>query len=93
MFQPNMFESHHHLLDMGHKTPENEMDLIRDDEYESKSGTDIMEAPLVMIKILISAPRRSVTIATHSIKSRKWNRSLMNALTLMTNKGRSWAVG
>ncbi|XP_011096101.1 homeobox-leucine zipper protein MERISTEM L1 [Sesamum indicum] len=45
MFQPNLFESHHHLLDMGHKTPENEMDLIRDDEYESKSGTDIMEAP------------------------------------------------
>ncbi|KAL0283495.1 UNVERIFIED_CONTAM: Homeobox-leucine zipper protein MERISTEM L1 [Sesamum angustifolium] len=45
MFQPNMFESHHHLLDMAHKTPENEMDLIRDDEYESKSGTDIMEAP------------------------------------------------
>ncbi|XP_057764832.1 homeobox-leucine zipper protein MERISTEM L1-like [Salvia miltiorrhiza] len=45
MFQPNMFDSHHHLLDMTHKTPENEMDLIRDDEYESKSGTDIMEAP------------------------------------------------
>ncbi|KAK4485106.1 hypothetical protein RD792_007715 [Penstemon davidsonii] len=41
-----MFDSHHHLLDMGHnKTPENELDLIRDDEYESKSGTDIMEAP------------------------------------------------
>lgn len=45
MFQPNMFESHHHLLDMSHKTPENEMDLIRDDEYESKSGTEMMEAP------------------------------------------------
>ncbi|KAG8365414.1 hypothetical protein BUALT_Bualt18G0102400 [Buddleja alternifolia] len=45
MFQPNMFDSHHHLLDMAHKTPENELDLIRDDEYESKSGTDIMEAP------------------------------------------------
>ncbi|KAL7130238.1 hypothetical protein ABFS83_13G121200 [Erythranthe nasuta] len=46
MFQPNMFDNHHHLLDMGHnKTPENEMDLIRDDDYESKSGTDIMEAP------------------------------------------------
>lgn len=40
-----MFESHHHLLEMGNKTPENEMDLIRDDEYESKSGTDNMEAP------------------------------------------------
>ncbi|KZV51409.1 hypothetical protein F511_20573 [Dorcoceras hygrometricum] len=45
MFQPNMFDSHHHLLDLGHKSPENELDLIRDDEYESKSGTDIMEAP------------------------------------------------
>ncbi|XP_073058701.1 homeobox-leucine zipper protein MERISTEM L1-like [Primulina eburnea] len=45
MFQPNMFNSHHHLLDLGHKSPENELDLIRDDEYESKSGTDIMEAP------------------------------------------------
>ncbi|KAL3519511.1 hypothetical protein ACH5RR_017660 [Cinchona calisaya] len=44
MFQPNMFDSHHHLLEMTHKTPENEMDLIRDDEFESKSGTDIMEA-------------------------------------------------
>ncbi|XP_051128761.1 homeobox-leucine zipper protein MERISTEM L1-like [Andrographis paniculata] len=47
MFQPNLFDSHHHLLDMaGHnKGPETEMDLIRDDDYESKSGTDIMEAP------------------------------------------------
>ncbi|XP_027159776.1 homeobox-leucine zipper protein MERISTEM L1-like [Coffea eugenioides] len=44
MFQPNMFDSHHHLLEMTHKTPENEMDMIRDDEFESKSGTDIMEA-------------------------------------------------
>ncbi|GFZ03201.1 protodermal factor 2 [Actinidia rufa] len=45
MFQPNMFESPH-LLDMAHKTPENELEMIRDmDEFESKSGTDIMEAP------------------------------------------------
>ncbi|XP_042040719.1 homeobox-leucine zipper protein MERISTEM L1-like [Salvia splendens] len=44
MFQPNMFESHHHLLEMGIGTPENELDLIRDDGYESKSGTDNMEA-------------------------------------------------
>ncbi|KAL3615000.1 Homeobox-leucine zipper protein PROTODERMAL FACTOR 2 [Castilleja foliolosa] len=43
MFQPNMFDSHHHLLDMGHKSPENEMDLIRDEEYESKSGTELMD--------------------------------------------------
>ncbi|KAG6423534.1 hypothetical protein SASPL_113933 [Salvia splendens] len=38
MFQPNMFESHHHLLEMGSKPHENE-------DYESKSGTDNMEAP------------------------------------------------
>ncbi|KAI8525158.1 hypothetical protein RHMOL_Rhmol13G0207100 [Rhododendron molle] len=44
MFQPNMFDGHH-ILDMVHKTPESEMDLIRDEEFESKSGTDIMEAP------------------------------------------------
>ncbi|VFQ81703.1 unnamed protein product [Cuscuta campestris] len=38
---------HHHLLDMsGHKNPENEFDsMIREEEYESKSGTDIMEPP------------------------------------------------
>ncbi|KAM7506229.1 hypothetical protein LguiB_005133 [Lonicera macranthoides] len=48
MFQPNMFDTshhHHHLLDMAHKVTEDELDLIRDDEFESKSGTDIMEAP------------------------------------------------
>ncbi|OIT00329.1 PREDICTED: homeobox-leucine zipper protein MERISTEM L1-like [Nicotiana attenuata] len=45
MFQPNMFESHHHLLDMSHKSPENELDLIPDDEFDTKSGTDIMENP------------------------------------------------
>lgn len=45
MFQPNMFDTHHHLLDMSHKPPENELDMLRDDEFESKSGTDIMEAP------------------------------------------------
>lgn len=45
MFQSNMFDSHHSLLDISHRTPENEMGLIRDDEYESKSGTEIMEAP------------------------------------------------
>ncbi|KAI3795695.1 hypothetical protein L1987_38352 [Smallanthus sonchifolius] len=45
MFQPNMFESHHHILDMSHKTPEDDLDMLRDDDYESKSGTDIMEAP------------------------------------------------
>ncbi|KAK6133349.1 hypothetical protein DH2020_032920 [Rehmannia glutinosa] len=60
---------------MSHKTPENEMDLIRDDEYESKSGTEIMEALPETIKIRINGPRRSGTIDTRSIKSRKWNRA------------------
>ncbi|CBI23181.3 hypothetical protein VitviT2T_014548 [Vitis vinifera] len=45
MFQPNMFDSHHHLLDMPHKTPESEMGKIRDEEFESKSGTENMDAP------------------------------------------------
>ncbi|XP_015055984.1 homeobox-leucine zipper protein MERISTEM L1 [Solanum pennellii] len=43
MFQHNMFDSHNFLLDMTRKTPENELDLIRDDEFETKSGADIME--------------------------------------------------
>lgn len=38
-----MFDSHNFLLDMTRKTPENELDLIRDDEFETKSGADIME--------------------------------------------------
>lgn len=48
MFQPNMFENlHHHLVDISHnKTPENSLDMLRDDDHDSKSaGTDIMEAP------------------------------------------------
>lgn len=45
MFQPNMFEAHHQLLDMGavHKTPENELGKIRDDEFESRSATENLE--------------------------------------------------
>ncbi|KAI3680563.1 hypothetical protein L6452_35336 [Arctium lappa] len=48
MFQPSMFESHHHhhLLEMSHKTPENNLDMLRDhDDHDSRSGTDIIEAP------------------------------------------------
>ncbi|GER48160.1 homeobox-leucine zipper protein HDG2 [Striga asiatica] len=44
MFHPNIFDSHHHLLDMAHnKDQENETDLIRDDELygpEAQSGDD-----------------------------------------------------
>ncbi|GFZ06319.1 homeobox-leucine zipper family protein [Actinidia rufa] len=41
-----MFESHQ-LVDMSHKTAENDMERMMrgEDEFESKSGTDIMEAP------------------------------------------------
>lgn len=46
MFQPNMFESHH-LFDMTPRSPESD-DLagkLRDDDYETKSGNETMEAP------------------------------------------------
>ena len=45
MFQPNMFDAHHQLLDMGavHKTPENELGKMRDDEFESRSATENLE--------------------------------------------------
>ncbi|CAN4116680.1 unnamed protein product [Withania somnifera] len=33
-----MFESHHHLLDMSHKSPENDLDLIRDDEFTENNN-------------------------------------------------------
>ncbi|XP_057962912.1 homeobox-leucine zipper protein MERISTEM L1-like [Malania oleifera] len=46
MFQPNMFDSHHHLLDMGNRTPDSELGKIRsDDDYETKSGTENIDAP------------------------------------------------
>ncbi|KAI3823886.1 hypothetical protein L1987_05331 [Smallanthus sonchifolius] len=42
MFQPNMYDNlHHHLVDMSHKTPENNLDMLRDfDDHDSN-----MEAP------------------------------------------------
>ncbi|XP_057544611.1 homeobox-leucine zipper protein PROTODERMAL FACTOR 2 [Amaranthus tricolor] len=47
MFQPNMFEAHHQLLDMtsGHKTPDHtELGKMRDDEFESsRSATENLE--------------------------------------------------
>ncbi|KAL6562219.1 Homeobox-leucine zipper protein MERISTEM L1 [Orobanche gracilis] len=50
MFQaPNMFDTHHHLLDLAHisyrTSPDqndDQLDLITDADYESKSGTDHM---------------------------------------------------
>ncbi|CAI9292603.1 unnamed protein product [Lactuca saligna] len=45
MFQPNMFENHHHhLLDMSHRAPEDNLVMLRDDDHDSKSGNDITEA-------------------------------------------------
>lgn len=46
MFQPNMFETHHQLLDIaaGHKTPDSELGKMRDDEFESsRSATENLE--------------------------------------------------
>ncbi|XP_048132510.1 homeobox-leucine zipper protein MERISTEM L1-like [Rhodamnia argentea] len=45
MFQPNMFESHHHLLDMsGARSSESEVLKMRDfEDFETKSGTETME--------------------------------------------------
>ncbi|XP_050288665.1 homeobox-leucine zipper protein MERISTEM L1-like isoform X3 [Quercus robur] len=47
MFEPNMFETHHHLLDMPHKSDDDDDELgkLRDDDFETKSGTETMEAP------------------------------------------------
>ncbi|XP_052203463.1 homeobox-leucine zipper protein MERISTEM L1-like [Diospyros lotus] len=42
MFQSNMFDSHQ-LLDMAQKSPETEMDMLREDDFESKSGSGAME--------------------------------------------------
>ena len=46
MYQPNMFETHHQLLDMaaGHKNPDNDLGKMRDDEFESsRSATENLE--------------------------------------------------
>lgn len=42
MFQPNMFDNHQHILDMmSHRSPvENELDILRNDEFETRSNTD-----------------------------------------------------
>lgn len=42
-----MFETHHHLLDMPHKSDDDDDELgkLRDDDFETKSGTETMEAP------------------------------------------------
>ncbi|RAL44857.1 hypothetical protein DM860_003616 [Cuscuta australis] len=50
MFHPNMFDQgHQSLLDMGHnklqEMSSSELDILREDEFESKSATDIMEGP------------------------------------------------
>lgn len=45
MFRPNMLETHQHMLDMAHKSSESEFDNIRDEDFETKSGTETMDAP------------------------------------------------
>lgn len=45
MFDPDMFEQqHHHMLDMAFNTSENELENVRDDEFETKSGAEILNA-------------------------------------------------
>ncbi|CAH8388472.1 unnamed protein product [Eruca vesicaria subsp. sativa] len=49
MFNPNMFESHHHMFDMTPKDSENDLGLTgsRDDDFETKSGAEVtMDNPL-----------------------------------------------
>ncbi|KAK4798429.1 hypothetical protein SAY86_030755 [Trapa natans] len=47
MFQPNMFDNHHHLLDMITKPPsEGEISNMRDEDFENKSVSEAMEMPL-----------------------------------------------
>ncbi|XP_010057969.2 homeobox-leucine zipper protein MERISTEM L1 [Eucalyptus grandis] len=45
MFQPNMFDSHHHLLDItGARSSESEVLKMREiEDFETKSGTETME--------------------------------------------------
>lgn len=46
MFQSNMFETHHHLLEVTHKTSsESELGKLREDDFETKSGTETTDAP------------------------------------------------
>ncbi|KAJ0017866.1 hypothetical protein Pint_10906 [Pistacia integerrima] len=44
MFQPNMFESPH-MFDMTTKSSESDLEKLKDDDYETKSGTDMMDVP------------------------------------------------
>ena len=69
-----MFDSHH-MVDMTPKSSENDLSKLKDDDYKTKSGTETVEAPPVMIKIpAANAPKRSVFIAIRSVKSKKWKR-------------------
>lgn len=47
MFQPSMFDTHHmSMLDMStHKSSESDMGRSRDDDFETKSGTETTDAP------------------------------------------------
>ncbi|GAY34170.1 hypothetical protein CUMW_010020 [Citrus unshiu] len=46
MFQPNTFESHH-MFDMTRRSSESDLGKLKEDDYETKSGTETteMEAP------------------------------------------------
>lgn len=42
MFQPNTFESHH-MFEMTRRSPESDLGKLKEDDYETKSGTETME--------------------------------------------------
>ncbi|KAH9796460.1 homeobox-leucine zipper protein MERISTEM L1 [Citrus sinensis] len=42
MFQPNTFESHH-MFDMTRRSSESDLGKLKEDDYETKSGTETME--------------------------------------------------
>ncbi|RDX60263.1 Homeobox-leucine zipper protein PROTODERMAL FACTOR 2, partial [Mucuna pruriens] len=44
MFQTNMFDSHTHMLEMSSRS-ESDLGKARDDEYDSKFGTDTIDPP------------------------------------------------
>lgn len=44
MFQPNMFDTHSSIFDMAPRSPDSDLMKLRDDDFETKSGTETMEA-------------------------------------------------
>lgn len=44
MFDPDMFDTtHHHMLDVDFNACENELENVRDDDFEAKLGAEILD--------------------------------------------------